>query len=214
MPDGSTHDERTRRAVLKRVVTTAGSVAVVGAAGATETTSETTSQSTSTDSPATGGSGIRRQMAFEAPYDDEGDYVGDFLVAADEVTGEVDTSAVDQCGLTDWDPSNTVVYEAVLTTELATDPQGAEVQILTNGEKDHIESGAVFIVSDAETCGNGYVGVDTEAVSDARIPEGSGTTAAPTADDGQESIPGFELAGTVAGIASLLGLARWRDGDA
>ncbi|WP_267641479.1 hypothetical protein [Haloarchaeobius amylolyticus] len=209
MTEASRHDQRTRRTVLTSVAATLGSAAV----GTAAATGGSGAETTTTGSTSGGGSGIRREMAFEAPEDFEGDYVGNYLVIADEVTSEVDTSAVEQCGLTSWDPSNTVVYEAVLSKKLATDPPGAEVRILTNGEKDHLEAGSVFIVSDAETCGNGYVGVDTEAVSEARIPEGTETTAPPSGDESGSALPGFETPGAVAGIASLLALARWRAED-
>ncbi|WP_439028125.1 hypothetical protein [Haloarchaeobius sp. DT45] len=192
--------------------TTAGSTTTTGGTSPTAgTTGTRASDAGTTGTTSGGGATIRRQMAFAEPEAYEGEYVGDYLVVTDQVTAAVDTGGVSQCDLTGWDPSNTVVYEAVLTDTLARDPEGAEVRVVVDGTNDPIESGSVFVISTADTCEGGYVGVGTESVSNARIPAGAETTA-PKQDEGAGGpLPGFEGAGAVTAILAVLGLARRRD---
>ncbi|WP_435348096.1 hypothetical protein [Haloarchaeobius sp. HRN-SO-5] len=200
MNDASNGPARTRRQFLRR----AGGTVVAGTAVTGATTA----------APVAAQNLLRRQLVFEDVAGVEIESNSHYVVLADlvrEADREIDPSAVEGCNVVEFSPDETRTYEGIVVDRLRQDPQGYERQILTHARDERLPPGSVFIVSNAEPCSDGYVGVEAEAISDEFAPYGAET--AQPADPGSGPIPGFRLAGAVAALAGVLGLARWRSGD-
>ncbi|WP_227353642.1 hypothetical protein [Haladaptatus salinisoli] len=105
-----------------------------------------------------------RQMLVPKSQPFAGNYVGQFVIVADAKKKQVSPDVVSNCQFPNWKPKNTRAYDATLVDRLSDSPQSVRTEIFMNGTKRMIRTGQPFIIGNAVSCSNEYVGLEAQSV--------------------------------------------------
>jgi hypothetical protein len=154
-----------------------------------------------------------RQMLVPKSQPFEGNYVGQFVIVADAKKKQVSPDVVTNCQFPNWKPEKTQVYDATLVDRLSDSPQSVRTEIFMNGTKRTIRVGQPFIISNAVSCSNEYVGLEAQSVPTSAADGGSMGPTVPGTNEGsgettnRSGQSGFGVLAAVAGVGGA-GLLR------
>jgi hypothetical protein len=141
------------------------------------------------------------------------DYTGIFVYVEAQSEGELDADDVAGCEFDNWSPDGLDSFTGRLVDQIEDDSKDVPTQIFTTADSG-VEAGALYVINRSFPCPDGYVGLEVEQIRTENLDQGTNedpeTAAGTTGGDG----PGFGVAGALAGVGGLAGLARvLRDGE-
>jgi hypothetical protein len=158
---------------------------------------------------AAGQTGYTARMVIPEAEAFTDDYTGLFVYVEAQSEGELDAQDVAGCEFDDWSPDALDSFTGRLVDQIGDDHRDIPAQVFTTADSG-VEAGSLYVVNRSFPCPEGYVGLEVEQIRTENLDQGTNEepgpeTATSTTDGGG---PGFGLAGAVAGVGGLAGLAR------
>ena len=154
-----------------------------------------------------GGADYTARMVIPEAGDFTDDYAGLFVYVEAQSEGELDAEDVADCEFDNWSPEGLDSFTGRLVDQIEGDSKDIPTQIFTTADSG-VEAGSLYVISLVHNCPGSYVGFDAEQIRSENLDQGTNedpaTAAGTTGGDG----PGFGVAGTLAGVGGLAGLAR------
>ncbi|MFC6939350.1 hypothetical protein ACFQE8_05150 [Salinirubellus sp. GCM10025818] len=160
-----------------------------------------------------GGADYTARMVVPGAEEFTDDYAGLFVYVEAQSESELTAEDVSGCEFENWSPDGLDSFTGRLVDQIDDDHRDIPTQIFTTADSG-IEAGALYVVNRAIPCPDAYVGLEVEQIRTENLDQGTNedpeTAAGTTGGDG----PGFGVAGALAGVGGLAGLARvLRDGE-
>ena len=156
-------------------------------------------------------------MIVAGSEDFANDYTGLFVFVEQQSTFELDAAVIDGCDFdATWDPEELNAFNGRLVDQIEGDAKHIATQIFTKADSS-IEEGALYVINRTYSCPDDYVGLGVNEIRSEDLATETGTPepdVTPITEDvtGTETTdgdgPGFGVAGAVAGVGGLAGLAR------
>ena len=135
-------------------------------------------------------------------------YTGVFVFVEQQSTAELDAQEIANCDFdATWSPEELEAFNGRLVDQIENDHKDIPTQIYTKADSG-VSPGALYVINRTYTCPEAYIGLGVEQIRSDDLPQNGtngGETVTETTDGGG---PGFGVAGAIAGVGGLAGLAR------
>jgi hypothetical protein len=138
------------------------------------------------------------------------DYAGLFVHVGGESTGELRVEDVDDCAIEGWPPEDLSARDGSLIDRKGDDEEESiPAHVYLPADAD-VSTGSLFVINRSLDCPEGYVGLELEAIGAAvDVDTSTATPEDGSSTGGSAAGPGFGVAGALAGVGGLAGLARY-----